>query len=57
MFPRLSEEEFHRFIVGVAGPPDVSSFEDLSWLFKVVHKMVHKSLTCRCQYLRLGDGC
>ena len=41
----------------MAGPPDVSSFEDLPWLFKVVHKVVHKSLACRCQDLMRGDGC
>lgn len=57
VFPCLSEEEFHAFVAGVAGPPDVSSFEDLPWLFKVVHKVVHKSLACRCHDLRLGDGC
>ena len=44
------EEEFHAFIAGVA---DASSFEELPWLFKVVHK----SLVCRYQVLGLGDRC
>ena len=45
----LSEEEFHASVAGVAG----SSFEELPWLFNVVHK----SLACRCKDLGLGDGC
>jgi len=56
----LSEDEFHDFLTSIQRPPNVveyfankTSFEELEFIFKIVHK----SLACQCHALGLGEDC